>query len=260
MGTGCLGRNRSCVGLWGRAFLQPSCSGGSSASWPQEYYGSGYYQEMDPTLETPQETSSDTTTTNTVASSFMDDEAVSSFRSSAVWRPCAGMQVPPHRQASQRWPRRGPRVFRKGGREGPTASLLWELQRVQPGQTHLEGRAKGRGSPVLMGASSTPQFKRLQGKRNRGREEINFVEIKGDDQLSGAQQWLTKSLTEEQTMKSFSKVRRWGAAVGVLSSAPSTSDTLLRMKAVASDSSLSLSRKRGSSPLDNSGGNTRSHT
>ncbi|XP_061462112.1 proline-rich protein PRCC [Rhineura floridana] len=48
-------------------------------------------------------------------------------------------------------------------------------------------------------------FKRLQGKRNRGREEINFVEIKGDDQLSGAQQWLTKSLTEEQSMKSFSK-------------------------------------------------------
>lgn len=50
------------------------------------------------------------------------------------------------------------------------------------------------------------QFKRLQGKRNRGREEINFVEIKGDDQLSGAQQWMTKSLTEEKSMKSFSKV------------------------------------------------------
>uniref|UniRef100_A0A8C5WHS4 Uncharacterized protein n=1 Tax=Leptobrachium leishanense TaxID=445787 RepID=A0A8C5WHS4_9ANUR len=48
-------------------------------------------------------------------------------------------------------------------------------------------------------------FKRLQGKRNRGREEINFVEIKGDDQLSSNQQWLTKSLTEEKTMKSFSK-------------------------------------------------------
>lgn len=99
-----------------------SNAGGQGPYYP-EYYGSGYYQEMDPTLETPQETSSDTTTTNTVASSFMDDEA----------------------------------------------------------------------------------FKRLQGKRNRGREEINFVEIKGDDQLSGAQQWLTKSLTEEQTMKSFSK-------------------------------------------------------
>ncbi|KAG8449909.1 hypothetical protein GDO86_016545 [Hymenochirus boettgeri] len=48
-------------------------------------------------------------------------------------------------------------------------------------------------------------FKRLQGKRNRGREEINFVDIKGDDQLSSNQQWLTKSLTEEKTMKSFSK-------------------------------------------------------
>ncbi|OCT66511.1 hypothetical protein XELAEV_18042761mg [Xenopus laevis] len=48
-------------------------------------------------------------------------------------------------------------------------------------------------------------FKRLQGKRNQGREEINFVEIKGDDQLSGNQQWMTKSLTEEKTMKSFSK-------------------------------------------------------
>lgn len=48
-------------------------------------------------------------------------------------------------------------------------------------------------------------FKRLQGKRNRGREEINFLEIKGDDQLSGNQQWLTKALTEEKNMKSFSK-------------------------------------------------------
>lgn len=48
-------------------------------------------------------------------------------------------------------------------------------------------------------------FKRLQGKRNRGREEVNFVDIKGDDQLGGAQQWVTKSLTEEKTMKSFSK-------------------------------------------------------
>ncbi|XP_069073949.1 proline-rich protein PRCC isoform X1 [Pleurodeles waltl] len=48
-------------------------------------------------------------------------------------------------------------------------------------------------------------FKRLQGKRNRGREEISFLEIKGDDQLSGNQQWLTKSLTEEKNMKSFSK-------------------------------------------------------
>ncbi|EHB10387.1 Proline-rich protein PRCC [Heterocephalus glaber] len=48
-------------------------------------------------------------------------------------------------------------------------------------------------------------FKRLQGKKNRGRKEITFMEIKGDDQLSGAQQWMTKSLTEEKTIKSFSK-------------------------------------------------------
>ena len=60
--------------------------------------------------------------------------------------------------------------------------------------------------PQLLNFSPLFQFKRLQGKRNRGREEINFVEIKGDDQLSGAQQWMTKSLTEEKTMKSFSKV------------------------------------------------------
>ncbi|XP_069769354.1 proline-rich protein PRCC, partial [Narcine bancroftii] len=49
-------------------------------------------------------------------------------------------------------------------------------------------------------------FKRLQGKRNRSKEEVSFVEIKGDDQLSGSQQWLMKSLTEEKDLKSFSKV------------------------------------------------------
>uniref|UniRef100_A0A3Q4BR02 Uncharacterized protein n=1 Tax=Mola mola TaxID=94237 RepID=A0A3Q4BR02_MOLML len=49
-------------------------------------------------------------------------------------------------------------------------------------------------------------FMRLQGKRNRGKEEVKFLEIKGDDQLSGAQQWLTKNMTEEkQTRQSFSK-------------------------------------------------------
>ncbi|NXE29750.1 PRCC protein, partial [Ardeotis kori] len=88
---------------------------GVTGAYYQDYYNSGYYQEMEPAQAPPQEISSD--------SSFLDDEA----------------------------------------------------------------------------------FKRLQGKRNRGREEINFVDIKGDDQLSGAQQWLTKSLTEEKTMKSFSK-------------------------------------------------------
>ncbi|XP_052558930.1 proline-rich protein PRCC [Tympanuchus pallidicinctus] len=89
-------------------------AGGTDAYY-QDYYSSGYYQEVEPAQAPPQEMSTD--------SSFLDDEA----------------------------------------------------------------------------------FKRLQGKRNRGREEINFVDIKGDDQLSGAQQWLTKSLTEEKTMKSFSK-------------------------------------------------------
>ncbi|NXX06057.1 proline-rich protein PRCC [Rissa tridactyla] len=88
---------------------------GEAGAYYQDYYSSGYYQEMEPAQAPPQEMSTD--------SSFIDDEA----------------------------------------------------------------------------------FKRLQGKRNRGREEINFVDIKGDDQLSGAQQWLTKSLTEEKTMKSFSK-------------------------------------------------------
>ncbi|KAG2462932.1 proline-rich protein PRCC [Polypterus senegalus] len=49
-------------------------------------------------------------------------------------------------------------------------------------------------------------FRRLQGKRNRGKEEIKFLEIKGDDQLIGNQQWLTKGLTEEKEQrKSFSK-------------------------------------------------------
>ncbi|NXX98859.1 PRCC protein, partial [Centropus bengalensis] len=88
---------------------------GGAGSYYQDYYGGGYYPEVEPAQAPPPETSTD--------SSFIDDEA----------------------------------------------------------------------------------FKRLQGKRNRGREEINFVDIKGDDQLSGAQQWLTKSLTEEKTVKSFSK-------------------------------------------------------
>ncbi|XP_059898805.1 proline-rich protein PRCC [Gadus macrocephalus] len=49
-------------------------------------------------------------------------------------------------------------------------------------------------------------FMRLQGKRNRGKEEIKFLEIKGDDQLSGNQQWMTKNVSEEkQERKSFSK-------------------------------------------------------
>ncbi|XP_077446403.1 proline-rich protein PRCC [Stigmatopora argus] len=49
-------------------------------------------------------------------------------------------------------------------------------------------------------------FMRLQGKRNRGKEEVKFLEIKGDDQLIGHQQWLTKSISEEKKVHgSFSK-------------------------------------------------------
>ncbi|XP_056336028.1 proline-rich protein PRCC [Danio aesculapii] len=51
-------------------------------------------------------------------------------------------------------------------------------------------------------------FRRLQGKQNRGREEIKFLEIKGDDQLSGNKQWMTKNMTAEaEPRKSFSKKR-----------------------------------------------------
>ena len=36
---------------------------------------------------------------------------------------------------------------------------------------------------------------------------MKFLEIKGDDQLSGSQQWMTKNMTEEKEQrKSFSKV------------------------------------------------------
>ncbi|XP_077051307.1 proline-rich protein PRCC isoform X1 [Siphateles boraxobius] len=51
-------------------------------------------------------------------------------------------------------------------------------------------------------------FRRLQGKQNRGREEIKFLEIKGDDQLSGAKQWMSKNMSAEvEPRKSFSKKR-----------------------------------------------------
>ncbi|NXF13601.1 PRCC protein, partial [Smithornis capensis] len=87
-------------------------------------------------------------------------------------------------------------------------------------------------------------FKRLQGKRNRGREEINFVDIKGDDQLSGAQQWLTKSLTEEKTMKSFSKVgtgQGWSLKQRVTASSPSlqAKERELELKNTWSENKLS---------------------
>lgn len=54
-------------------------------------------------------------------------------------------------------------------------------------------------------------FMRLQGKRNRGKEEVKFLEIKGDDQLSSNKQWMTKNITEEkQTRQSFSKKKGEG--------------------------------------------------
>ncbi|XP_028820420.1 proline-rich protein PRCC [Denticeps clupeoides] len=57
-------------------------------------------------------------------------------------------------------------------------------------------------------------FRRLQGKRNQGKEEIKFLDIRGDDQLSGTQQWMTKNMTEEKEQrKSFSK-RKGGQPTG----------------------------------------------
>lgn len=82
----------------------------------------------------------------------------------------------------------------------------WESGRQNHPVDSASLATSGPAPEPLLHLSLLFQFKRLQGKRNRGREEINFVEIKGDDQLSGAQQWMTKSLTEEKTMKSFSRV------------------------------------------------------
>lgn len=82
----------------------------------------------------------------------------------------------------------------------------WESGRQNHPIDSASLATSGPAPEPLLHLSLLFQFKRLQGKRNRGREEINFVEIKGDDQLSGAQQWMTKSLTEEKTMKSFSRV------------------------------------------------------
>lgn len=57
-------------------------------------------------------------------------------------------------------------------------------------------------------------FMRLQGKRNRGKEEITFLEIKGDDQLSGTQQWLTKSMSEEKQNRQSHSKKRGGQPTG----------------------------------------------
>ncbi|XP_015684245.1 proline-rich protein PRCC [Protobothrops mucrosquamatus] len=142
-------------------------------------------------------------------------------------RPCRG------RLLAEQQARRGRRRLRlcralrcarlQGPPPAPGSSHAW-LQRAEApggagaaregyyGGGYYPESDPGLGPPPEGSADAAPSsfmddeaFKRLQGKRNRGREEINFVEIKGDDQLSGVQQWLTKSLTEEQNMKSFSK-------------------------------------------------------
>ncbi|XP_028316849.1 proline-rich protein PRCC [Gouania willdenowi] len=75
------------------------------------------------------------------------------------------------------------------------------LQETSPGQPEAE-------EPGQSSVFDDEAFMRLQGKRNRGKEEVKFLEISGDDQLSGNQQWLTKSISEEkQTRQSHSKKR-----------------------------------------------------
>ncbi|KAG7457933.1 hypothetical protein MATL_G00232620 [Megalops atlanticus] len=72
-------------------------------------------------------------------------------------------------------------------------------QEPDPGVTEAE-------EPGSSSLFDDEAFRRLQGKRNRGKEEVKFLEIKGDDQLIGSQQWMTKSMTEEKEQrKSFSK-------------------------------------------------------
>ncbi|KAJ0055069.1 hypothetical protein NL108_009003, partial [Boleophthalmus pectinirostris] len=80
----------------------------------------------------------------------------------------------------------------------------YEDPNVDQGETGETGTEEPGNSAMF----DEEAFMRLQGKRNRGKEEITFLEIKGDDQLSGTQQWLTKSITEEkQNRSSFSKKR-----------------------------------------------------
>ncbi|XP_038238912.1 proline-rich protein PRCC isoform X1 [Dermochelys coriacea] len=162
--------------------------GYSDASVPgayyQDYYPSGYYPEMDPALGPAQEMGTD--------SSFMDDEAGSA----------ASPQIPfemYHRLLL---------LSRNCSKAG-----IWNQMMLQKALAVVCNSLPAASAHFICHHPAVLlwipvqlfKFKRLQGKRNRGREEINFVEIKGDDQLSGAQQWMTKSLTEEKTMKSFSK-------------------------------------------------------
>ncbi|XP_029104351.1 proline-rich protein PRCC isoform X2 [Scleropages formosus] len=82
---------------------------------------------------------------------------------------------------------------------GQTAAGEPFPQEPDPGPTEVEG-------PGQSSLFDDEAFRRLQGKRNRGKEEVKFLDIKGDDQLSGSQQWLTKNMSEEKEQrKSFSK-------------------------------------------------------
>lgn len=99
-----------------------------------------------------------------------------------------GGQYPPYEQ-----PMAGPDGFPPGYYNEPY------YQDPNPGLSEAE-------EPGHSAMFDDEAFMRLQGKRNRGKEEVKFLEIKGDDQLSGNQQWMTKSMTEEkQNRQSFSK-------------------------------------------------------
>lgn len=131
-----------------------------------------------------------------------------------VWELCLGLPFPEGRRPAEKQPF----IWHQGSSVGGGVKVdivLGGLRELAQRSGESQDHSVNAGSPVKSRfLTQSPyscflcplQFKRLQGKRNRGREEVNFVEIKGDDQLSGAQQWMTKSLTEEKTMKSFSKV------------------------------------------------------
>lgn len=93
----------------------------------------------------------------------------------------------------------GPEAYTQGYYNEP----YYEDPNVGQGETETEESEEPGNSAMF----DEEAFMRLQGKRNRGKEEITFLEIKGDDQLSGTQQWLTKNMTEEQSRSSFSKKR-----------------------------------------------------
>uniref|UniRef100_A0A8C6WEE2 Proline rich mitotic checkpoint control factor n=1 Tax=Neogobius melanostomus TaxID=47308 RepID=A0A8C6WEE2_9GOBI len=91
---------------------------------------------------------------------------------------------------------------------GPAQGYYNEPYYEEPNVGQEEKETEESEEPGNSAMFDEEAFMRLQGKRNRGKEEITFLEIKGDDQLSGTQQWLTKNMTEEkQNRSSFSKKR-----------------------------------------------------